>query len=205
MKLFYAPHTCSLSPHIVAVEAGIPLELEKVDLHSHRTGSRGDYRDVNPLGYVPALLLDNGELLTEVSAIVQYLADARPGTKLAPPAGTFERVRLQEALNFISSELHKSFSPWLFHPEVGKTAQEYAKARIADRFAAIERRLGNRDYLLGETFTVADAYLFTIAGWSVFAGIDLEPCPALRRYLDRVAARPAVRQAMQAHGMLKAA
>ena len=205
MKLYYAPHTCSLAPQIVAAEAGIVLDLERVDLRTHRTETGGDYRTVSPLGYVPALRLDDGQVLTEVVAIVQYLADRASQSQLAPAAGTFERVRLQEWLTFISSELHKSFSPWLFHPEAGETAQSYAKARIRDRFAFVERRLAESSHLLGDAFTTADAYCFTIVGWAKFAGIDLAAYPKLERYMDRIAARPKVRQAMQAQGLLKAA
>jgi len=205
MKLYYATHTCSLAPHIVAAEAGIPLELEKVDLRTHHTETGADYRKINPLGYVPTLRLDDGELLTEGAAILQYLADYAPETGLAPRPGTLERVRLQEWLNFIASELHKTFSPWLFHPEVGDPAQKYAKARLSDRFAFIERRLGDSPYLMGNKFTVADAYCFTIVGWSKFVGIDLAPYPRLASYIDRIAARPRVHEAMQAEGMLKAA
>lgn len=201
MKLYYATHTCSLSPHIVAAEAGIALDLEQVDLRTHRTDTGADYLAVNPLGYVPALRLDDGELLIEGAAIVQYLADCAPASGLAPPPGTFARSRLQEWLSFIGAELHKSFSPWLFHPEVGEAAQAYARARIADRLAYVERRLGSSPYLMGDTFTVADAYCYTIVGWSKFTGVDLAPYPALRRYLDRIAARPKVREAMEAQGM----
>jgi len=205
MKLYYATNTCSLAPHIVAAEAGIALELERVDLRTHRTEKGADYREISLLGYVPALRLDDGEILTEGVAIVQYLADRAPESALAPRPGTFERVRLQEWLNFIASELHKTFSPWLFHPEVGDPAQKYAKARLSDRFAFIERRLGDSPYLMGNKFTVADAYCFTIVGWSKFVGIDLAPYPRLASYIDRIAARPRVHEAMQAEGMLKAA
>lgn len=205
MKLYYATHTCSLSPHIVATEAGIPLALEKVDFTTYRTDAGIDYRTVNPLGYVPALQLDDGELLTEGVAIVQYLADSRPSSGLAPPSGTRERLRLEQWLNFIATELHKSFSPWLFHPEVGSQAQAYSRDRLAARFAFVERRLEVSPYLNGNTFSVADAYCFTIAGWSGFTGVDLEPYPRLRSYLERIADRPAVREAMRAHGLRKAA
>lgn len=205
MKLYYAPNTCSLSPHIVAAEAGIPLELEKVALASHRTATGADYRTVNPLGYVPALQLDDGELLTEGVAMVQYLADLRPESGLAPPAGTIARVRLQQWLTFVATELHKSFSPWLFHPEVGKPAQAYARERIAARFAFVERRLEESPYLVGSTFTAADAYCFAIVGWSRSTGVSLEPYPRLRSYLERIAERPQVREALRAHGMAKAA
>lgn len=205
MKLYYATNTCSLSPQIVAREAGIALELEKVDLATHRTETGADYRTINPLGYVPALRLDDGTLLTEGAAIVQYLADRAPAAKLAPAAGTIERYRLQEWLTFVSSELHKMFSPWLFHPEVGEHAQQAARDKIAGRLAHVEQRLSGKTFLLGDTFTAADAYLFTIVGWSKFVGIELAAYPNLRAYMDRVAARPQVREAMRAEGMLKAA
>jgi glutathione S-transferase len=143
MRLYYAPGTCSLSPHIVAREAGVALDLERVDIRSqpHRTEAGADFAEINPKGYVPALRLDDGQILTEGVAIVQYLADLAPDSGLAPPAGTLERYRLQEWLTFISSELHKMFSPWLFHPEHCELAQEVARAKIKDRFAFLERHL----------------------------------------------------------------
>lgn len=205
MKLYYAPNTCSLSPHIVAAEAGLALDLEQVDLGSHRTATGADYRAVNPLGYVPALQLDDGQVLTEGAAIVQYLADRAPGAGLAPPPGSVERARLQEWLSFVGTELHKAFSPWLFHAEVGAQAQAYARARIAARLAYVERRLAAAPYLMGEAFTAADAYCFTVVGWSAFAGIDLAPFPRLQRYLERIAARPKVREAMRLQGLLETA
>jgi glutathione S-transferase len=208
MKLYYATGTCSLSPHIVALEAGIPLDLERVDISSspHVTESGGDYAAINPNGYVPALRLDDGALLTEGAAIVQYLADLRPESQLAPPAGTRARVELQSWLVFIATELHKTFSPWLFHAEYGEPAQAAARARIIDRLAHVEARLAaGGPYLLGERFTAADAYLFTIAGWTRFTKIDLGAFPRLRDFMDRVAARPAVRAAMSAEGMKVAA
>lgn len=176
-----------------------------VDLGTHRTETGADYRKINPLGYVPALRLDDGRLLTEGVAIVQHLADRAPGSGLAPGAGTIERYRLQEWLTFISSELHKMFSPWLFHPEVGEQARNAAKERIAGRLAYVEQRLSGSKFLLGDTFTAADAFLFTIVGWSKFVGIDLGAHPNLSAYMARVAARPQVRDAMRAEGMLKAA
>ena len=196
MKLYYATGTCSLSPHIVAREAGIALDLERVDLgkNPHRTETVADYTEINPKGYVPALRLDDGTLLTEGVAIVQYLADLAPGSGLAPAAGTFERYRLQEWLTFISSELHKMFSPWLFHPEHGELAQRVAREKIAQRLAFIERHLAGQEFLMGDRFTVG--------GWSKFARIDMAPYPGLRRYMDRIAARPKVREAMRAEGML---
>jgi glutathione S-transferase len=205
MKLYYAPYTCALAPHIVALEAGLAIATEQVDLRARRTAAGDDYRAVSPLGYVPALQLDDGEVLTEGVAIMQYLADRAPGSELAPPPGTFARVRLQASLNFIATELHKTFSPWLFHSETGEAAQSYARARLRDRFALVERQLGGSEYLLGGSFTVADAYCFTIVSWSKAAGIALEQYPALASYMRRIAARPAVRDAMRSQGMLKAA
>lgn len=207
MKLYYATGTCSLSPHIVALEAGIPVDIERVDIFKspHVTGIGCDFTKVNPNGYVPALELDDGTLLTEGAAIVQYLADLRPASKLAPAAGTRERYRLQSWLNFVASELHKMYSPWLFHPEYGAQAQEVARGKIAERLAYVENHLGNGPFLMGETFTVADAYLFTIVGWSAFAKVDLSTFPRLRAYMDRIGARPKVQEAMLAEGMKLAA
>jgi glutathione S-transferase len=207
MKLYYATGTCSLSPHIVAIEAGIPLELEKVDIgrSPHRLSSGVDYATVNPKGYVPALALDDGTLLTEGVAIVQYLADLAPESGLAPAPGSEQRYRLQEWLTFISSELHKMFSPWLFHPEVGAPAQQAARAKIAERLAFVDRHLAGNEFLLGQRFTAADAYLFTIVGWSDFVGVELAAYPSLKTYMSRIAGRPAVREAMAAEGMKAAA
>lgn len=208
MKLYYATGTCSLSPHIVALEAGIPLDIERVDIFKkpHVTGAGRDFTKVSPNGYVPALELDDGSLLTEGAAIVQYLADFRPASKLAPAAGTRERYQLQSWLNFVASELHKMYSPWLFHPEYGAQAQDVARGKIAERLAYVEKQLeGSGPYVMGETFTVADAYLFTIVGWSAYARVDLSAFPQLRAYVDRVGARPKVREAMLAEGMELAA
>lgn len=208
MKLYYAPGTCSLSPHIVALEAGVPLDLERVDIRrTPRVTEKGnDYSLINSLGYVPALRLDDGTVITEGSAIVQYLADLKPESGLAPRAGTGERVALQSWLNFIATELHKMFSPWLFHPEYGVQAQDVARAKIADRLAFVERHLAaGGPFLLGERFTAADAYLFTIVGWSEFAKVDLSAFPHLRAFMARVGSRPAVKEAMRAEGMKVAA
>lgn len=208
MKLYYATGTCSLSPYIVALEAGIPLDIERVDIFKkpHVTGTGRDFTKVNPNGYVPALEFDDGSLLTEGAVIVQYLADLRPASKLAPATGTRERYQLQSWLNFVASELHKMYSPWLFHPEYGAQAQEVARGKITERLAYVERHLESGDpYLMGETFTAADAYLFTIVGWSAFAKVDLSTFPRLRAYMDRVGARPKVQEAMLAEGMKLAA
>lgn len=204
MKLYYATGTCSLSPHIVANEAGIALDLERVDVRKtpHVTETGTDYSTISPHGYVPALQLDDGCVLTEGVALVQHLAELKPESGLVPPAGTRQRTELQAWLNFIATELHKMYSPWLFHPEHGAQAQEVARGKIAERLAFVERHLAaDGPFLLGEHFTVADAYLFTVAGWSGFTKVDLSAFPHLRDFMDHVAARPAVREAMLAEGM----
>jgi glutathione S-transferase len=201
MKLYYATGTCSLSPHIVALEAGIPLALERVDIRKtpHVTGAGSDFASINPNGYVPALQLDDGSLLTEGAAIVQFLADLKPEAGLAPAAGSPQRYRLQSWLNFIATELHKMYSPWLFHPEYGAEAQDVARRKIAERLAFVEGHLaGHGPFLMGAGFTVADAYLFTIVGWSAFAKVDLSGFPHLRDFMARVGARPSVRAAIEA-------
>ena len=208
MKLYYAQGACSLSPHIVALKAGIPLDLERVDIFRtpHVTETGTDFAGVSPNGYVPALVLDDGSVLTEGAAIMQYLADLKPEAVLAPPAGTLDRARLQAWLNFIATELHKTYSPWLFHPEVGMQAQSFARKKIASRLGFVEAHLATeRPYLMGERFTVADAYLFTIIGWSAFTNVDLAPFPNLRAYMELVGARPPVREAMRSEGMKVAA
>ncbi|MFC3551875.1 glutathione transferase GstA [Lysobacter cavernae] len=207
MKLYYATNSCSLSPHIIANEAGIALELERVDIgrSPHRTEAGQDFAAINPKGYVPALRLDDGSLLTEGVAIALYLADHAPTSGLVPAEGTPARYRLLEWLAYISSELHKSYSPWLFHPELGETAQQAARAKVAMRLALIEQHLGEHAYLLGEHFGAADAYAFTVIGWSKFTGVDLAPFPRIGEYLQRIAARPHVRAAMRAQGMALAA
>lgn len=204
MKLYYSAGACSLSPHIVAVEAGIALQLERVSITKtpHTTGSGTDFSAVNPNGYVPVLELDDGTLLTEGPAIVQYLADMKPESGLAPPAGTMARVHLQAWLNFIATELHKMYSPWLFHDEYGAQAQAVARSKIAERLRYVETHLAaGGPFLAGEAFTVADAYLFTIVSWSRFVDVDLSGFPSLRAYLERVGRRPAVREAMKAEGL----
>jgi glutathione S-transferase len=201
MKLYLTPGACSLSPHIVLREAGIPFDTEVVDLGSKRTKSGGDYTSVNPKGYVPALEIEGGQVLTEGPAIVQYLADQKPATKLAPPAGSFERYRLQEWLNFITSELHKSFGP-LFSPATPEAWKETLKTRIGSRFDQLSKSLQGKDYLMGSAFTVADAYLFTILTWAPNAGIDLGKWPVLAAYAERVKTRPAVKAALDAEAKL---
>ena len=202
MKLYYAPGACSLSPHIVASELGLDLEFEKVDTKSKKTASGGDFLAVNPKGYVPALRMDNGEVLTEGPAIVQYLADRKPESGLAPANGTLERYRVQEMLGYINSEIHKTYSP-LFNdkttPEVRQERIEY----LNKRYAVIEKQLAGRDYLFGDRFSVADAYLFTVTSWAHYVKLDLSAFPNLQAFQKRVAARPAVQAAMKAEGLIK--
>ena len=202
MKLFFSPGACSLSPHIVAREAGLNIDLIKADTKTKKMDDGGDYWQVNAKGYVPALLLDDGQLLTEGPVIVQYLADRVPASNLAPAAGTMERYRLQEWLNFITSEIHKSFSP-LFNPAATPEWKAGAKANLEKRFAFVAEKLAGRSYLMGEQFTVADAYLFTVANWGQFVGLDIGQWPALKAHHARVAARPKVQEALKAEGLLK--
>jgi glutathione S-transferase len=202
MKLYYSPGACSLSPHIALREAGLPFDLQKVDLNSKEMAGGGNFTAVNPKGYVPALTLDDGQMLTEGPAIVQYIADRNPESGLAPKAGTLERYRLMEWLNFISSELHKTFAP-LFHPEVAAEWRQASRDRIAQRLDIVEKHLQGKDYLMGKQFTVADGYLFTVLNWSKFVGFDLGKWPLVQAYLARVAARPKVQEALKAEGLVK--
>ena len=204
MKLYYAPAACSLAPHIVAREAGLRLDLDKLDFATRKTESGEDFSAVNPKGYVPALRLDSGEVLTEVATLVQYLADQAPQSGLAPAAGPIERYRLQEWLTFVSTEIHKGFGP-LWKPDTPEAMKDIVRANLAKRFAWLDGELAKRPYLTGERFTAADAYLFTVVNWTNFHKIDLSPYPNLKAFMDRVAARPAVRQALQAEGLLKQA
>lgn len=202
MKLYYLPGACSLSPHIVVNEAGIAITLDKVDRATKVTASGENYMQVSPKGYVPALRLDDGEVLTEGAVIVQYLADLKPESGLAPPHGTLARYRLQEILTYINSELHKSYSP-LFNPATPDETRAERTAYLKRRYAYIEGILGKQSYLLGEHFTVADAYLFTVTQWATRVGLDLDQFPALAQYQRRIAERPAVQDAMRAEGLLK--
>jgi len=202
MKLYYSPGACSLSPHIVANEAGLAIDLEKVNLAEHKTESGQDYMAVNPKGYVPALRLDDGSVLTEGPAIVQYLADQKPASGLAPAAGTIDRYRLQEWLNFIGTELHKSFSP-LFNKASSDDVKNTAKTSINKRLGYLNDQLASRQYLMGGNFTVADAYAFTIVNWTNFVGIDLKPYPNVGAYMGRDAARPKVQETLKAEGLVK--
>jgi glutathione S-transferase len=198
MKLYYTPGACSLNPHIVLRETGLKFDLEKVDLATHKTAKGTDYYKVNPKGYVPALELDNGQLLTENPAIVQYIADQKPETKLAPAAGTLERYRVQEWLSFIGTELHKSFGP-LFNPKITDAEKKPVHDRISKRFDFVAQSLGNKPYLMGDHFTLPDAYMFVVLQWSKNLGPDIiGNVPALKAYHERIAARPAVKAALEA-------
>jgi glutathione S-transferase len=201
MKLYYSPGACSLSPHIVAVEAGIPITLVKANLKTKQAADGSDFMAVNSKGAVPALQLDDGRVLTEGPAIVQYLADLKPDSHLAPKAGSFERYQLMEILNYITSELHKSFGP-LFDPATSADLRAATVAGLGKKFDWICGFLGTKQYLLGDRFTVADAYLFTVVNWSHFVKLDLSKWPTLVAYQARVAARPKVQEALKAEGLL---
>lgn len=197
MKLYFSPGVCSQAPHIVLRETGLPFELVKVDTAARRTEYGADYLAVNPNGYVPALEIEPGVVLTEGPAIMQYIADRAPQAGLAPAAGTLDRYRLQSWLNFITSELHKGFSP-LFHADTPEAYKPLVVAKIGQRFDTVERRLGEAPYLMGEHFSIADAYLFVITGWSGYVGIDLGRWPNIVAFRQRVAQRPAVKAALAA-------
>jgi glutathione S-transferase len=195
MKLYFSPGACSLHPHITLREAGLAFDLVRVDLRAHKLHDGSDYFAINPKGYVPALAFDDGSILTEGAVIDQYVADRKPETKLLPPAGTMERYRAQEWLNFIATEIHKSFGP-LFGSD--EAAKEAPRARLGKRFDLVAKTLAAQPYLLGDTFTVADAYLYNMLRWTAHGGIDLAKWPALQAFFARVDARPAVQAALAA-------
>jgi len=204
MKLYLSPGACSLSPHIVFREAGLTVEIERVDNKAKKTASGDDFWSVNPLGMVPALKLDNGEVLTEGPAIVQYLADMKPESGLMPKPGSLERYRALEWLNYITSELHKQFTP-LFKPNTPDEYRTIAKENVIKAFNRLDAHLAGKQYLLGDQFTVADAYLFVVSNWARFHDIDVAKWPSLKAFQDRVKARPAVQEAMKAEGLIKSA
>lgn len=197
MKLYYSPGSCSLAAHIVVREAGLDVQLVKVDLKTHRTADDQDYFTLNGKGYVPAIELDDGRILTEAAVVVQYLADLKPDTPLVPKAGTFQRYRVQEWLNFVGTELHKTFSP-LWHRPSDEVRAPILET-LARRFATVEQQLGTNHYLFGDDFTVADAYLYAILRWARPTKVPL-PAP-LQAYVERVRARPAVHAAMELEGV----
>lgn len=195
MKLYFAPDTCSLSPHIVLQELGLPYDLVRVNNRTKRTSEGGDFLSINPKGYVAALVLDAGDVLTEGPAILQYLADLEPSSGLAPPSGSLDRVRLQEWLNFITAEIHAGPS-LLFDRTLPESVQDTLKAKLFRRLAVIDVRLSMQPYLMGERFTVADAYLFAVLGWMPVFSIALDRWPALPSYIARIGARPSVARAL---------
>jgi glutathione S-transferase len=204
MKLFYAPGACSLSPHIALHEAGLAHELVKVDLKAKKTENGDDFNVINPKGQVPALMLDSGELLTEGPVIVQVIADKAPAKNLAPANGTDQRYKMQEWLNFTTSELHKNFSP-LFNPAIPDEVKKFFVDRIMGKFKYADSQLAGRDYLMGKQFTVADGYLFVMLAWADRMKMDLTGMTNLMAFKERVAARPNVQAALKMEGLLKAA
>jgi glutathione S-transferase len=202
MKLYYAPGTCSLASHIAAREAGIELDLVKVDIRGKRTEAGEDFLAINPKGYVPALRLDDGQLLTEGTAITQYLADLAPQSGLAPANGSIARYQLQSMLGYINSELHKNYGP-LFNPAIGADARAERIEALQRRYQLIEAQLEAGPYLDGELFSIADAYLFVVTRWASMLKVDLSAFPNLAAFQVRVAARPAVQAAMRAEGLVK--
>ena len=202
MKLYYMPGACSLSPHIVLNEAGLAFDKVKVDGKTKATDAGGDFRTANPLGYVPLLELDDGTKVTEGPAIVQYIADKAPEKKLAPPYGTMERYRVQEWLNFITSELHKGFGV-LFNPAMPEEAKAVMRTKLGDRLKWVDSQLEGKQYLMGDSFTLPDAYLFTVSNWAQHVGVDTSGLKNLTAFQARMAARPAVQEAMKAEGLLK--
>jgi glutathione S-transferase len=205
MKLYYSPGACSLAPHIILRETGADFTLEKTDTKTKKTERDADFLAINPKGYVPVLELDDGYNLTEGVVIQEYLADRAPEAKLAPPPGSVERLKLKELLLFLTTEIHKTFSP-LFAPTTPDDYKPLAREKISARFDLLEQRLSDgRSYLTGAGFTIADAYFFTLASWAQFVGIDLAKWPSIGRFMQRVAARPAVQAALEAEGLKKAA
>lgn len=202
MKLYYSAGACSLSPHIALYEAGLTFEAVSAPTKTHKLADGTDYYTINPLGYVPLLELDDGRRLREGPAIVQYIADQAPAKKLAPPNGTFERYKLQEWLTFIGTELHKNFSP-LFNATTSAETKTAARERLMSRLTWVEGELAGKQYLMGDTFTVADGYLFTVTNWAQYVELDISGLSNLQAFRTRVAARPAVIAAMMAEGLIK--
>ena len=202
MKLYYYPGACSMAPHIVLREAGYKFDLDKVDFAAMKTASGEDYSKVNPKGYVPAIKLDDGKILTEVAVILQYLADKKPESGLAPAVRTTDRYRLMEWLNFVATEIHKTLGA-LFNPKITPEWKENQIALFGRRCDILAWELNGKQYLMGDKFSVVDAYLFTVLNWSHFLNVDMSKWPVLKDYMARIAARPAVKQAMTAEGLVK--
>jgi glutathione S-transferase len=203
MKLYYIFQSCALAAHIVANEAGVPVEPVRVDLQTKKTSTGADFLAINPKGYVPALELDNGEVLTENAAVVQYLADLKPETQLAPPNGTLARVRLQEALNFIATEIHRGYGP-LFNPDTPAAMREERSRNLRRHYALLDKQLAGRRHLLGDNFTGADAYLFALTRWAEAVKLDLSDFANIQAFQKAVALRPAVQATMKAQGLIAA-
>jgi glutathione S-transferase len=201
MKLYYAPGVCSLAPHIMLEEAGLKHDLIKTDIRGKTIEGGADYKKTNPLGYVPALELDDGTILTEGPAISQYIADKAPAKNLAPANGTLERYKMQSWLNFVSTELHKGFSP-LFNPAMPEEAKKLARERLATRFEYLNKHLASNAYLMGQSFTAPDAYCFTVLRWTVLQKIDLAAYPNIQAFMKRVEARPGVQRALKSEGLI---
>jgi glutathione S-transferase len=202
MKLYYSAGACSLTPHIVLKEAGLNFEAISAPTKTHQLPDGSDYYQINPLGYVPLLVLDGGRQLRECAVIIQYIADQAPEKQLAPAAGTFERYKLQEWLSFIGTELHKNFAP-LFMPGMPDEAKTMIKTRLKERLKWVDSELATNAYLMGDTFTVADAYLFNVSNWTRFVGVDISALENLAALRTSVSARPAVQEAMRAEGLIK--
>ncbi len=201
MKLYYSPGACSLAPHIVLNEAGYAYEVEKVDLATKKTATGGDFLAINPKGYVPAIALDDGQLLTELQVLLRYLADQKPQSNLMPKPGTMERYRVEEWMNYIATELHKGYSP-LFRPNTPEEYKTIARENLAKRLALLDKALASKQYLMGNAFTAADAYAFTILRWSPFTKVDLSPYANIKAFMARMEARPKVQQTLKEEGLL---
>ncbi|HEY8608360.1 MAG TPA: glutathione transferase GstA [Noviherbaspirillum sp.] len=201
MKLFYSPGACSLAPHIVAREAGHEIDLVKVDIPNKKTNDGSDYWQVNPKGYVPALLLDNGQVITEVGVICQYLADQRPESGLLPPFGGLDRYQHMEAINFAATEVHKQIGA-LFNPMLTPEMKQIQKSVIERRLNALEGMLQGKEYIMGDRFSAADAYLFTVLNWTKIHNIEVDKWPNIQAFMNRVALRPKVQEALKAEGLL---
>jgi glutathione S-transferase len=202
MKLYYAPGACSMAPHIVLREAGYKFDLEKVDIPNKKTASGGDFWKVNPKGYVPALELDDGQVLTEVQVICQYLADQKQDAGLAPRGGTMERYRLMEMLNFTAAEVHKQIGA-LFNPKMTPVMMEVQHGVIDRRLTALDKLLAGKQYAMGDKFSVADAYLFVVLNWTNIHKIDLGKFPNVQAFMKRMAERPKVQETLKAEGLVK--
>ena len=206
MKLYYKPGACSMASHIILNELGVSFDLDKTDTDANTTEEGGDFLRISPNGYVPALVTDDGDIITENPAVLQYLADQSPDAGLAPPNGILARTRLQETLNFLSSELHKSFGPFFSGGEMDDARRKKADAGVQRRAAHIERSLADgRGFLMGDTFTIADAYAFVVLNWAGFVGVSLDAHPQTQSYVARIAARPASIKAMIAEGLMEQA